>query len=59
MKEKLIIAAMLTLFVVGANFIIFSPWLAQMLGYYLLVIDGFFAVVAVVLVRLLKRREAK
>jgi len=54
MKEKLILAALFVLFIIGINFLIMSWWLAQALGYYLLLIDGFFAACAIILVRWLK-----
>jgi hypothetical protein len=57
MKDKLIGVAAIALLIIGVNFIAMSWWLAQVLGYYLLLIDGFFAICAIVLVGLLKRTQ--
>lgn len=57
MKEKFILACMLALVIVGLNFLVFSWQLAQILGYYILLIDAFFAICAIVLVRAYKRTQ--
>jgi len=59
MKERLIVATIVGFIIVGAFFLVFSPWLALELGYYLLLIDGLFAVAAVVFIRWAKHQGVK
>lgn len=49
MKDKLILAAMIALFIVAAFFMVFNYWLVQKLGYYSLAINAFFGVCFIVL----------